>query len=184
MKKCRNCSKRYEPHRPLQTVCSPKCAYEYASTQDAKDFRRSAFKRETLAKKRELNEADRAYWIARVDKEFNKFIRLRDGNKCCTCGAENRQIQAGHYIPKGRGGTGTEAGQRWSEKNCHSQCTICNNHKSGNLGSYRKFMLKKYGPETLAEIERDTITHMTIDEMKSLEKHYNAINKETENAIG
>ena len=96
----------------------------------------------------------------------SKYIRLRDAVEfhcrhpafafgyvaCCTCGTIitwNKNCDAGHFISRGIGGS---SGVYFDERNIHAQCKGCNAWRQGNPLAYRKFMLGKYGEETINEL--------------------------------
>lgn len=72
--------------------------------------------------------------------------------KCCTCGKIGSwfySMEAGHFIPKGKGG---QSGVRWDERNVHAQCSGCNAFHQGRALEYRDYMLKEYGQEVIDEL--------------------------------
>lgn len=84
---------------------------------------------------------------------FTKYIKARDRYTCVTCGkrAEGYGMGGGHYIAKAACGLD----YYFSEKNVNAQCTMCNLTLEGNRPAYRAFILKKYGEETLKDIEQN-----------------------------
>ena len=95
-KLCKVCRLIYQPTRPLQSVCSPTCAYTHART-----VREKAERKETKELKTQLN--TKSEWINESQTVFNQFIRVRDKNlPCIACGTTaNVQYAAGHYLPAG-----------------------------------------------------------------------------------
>lgn len=62
-------------------------------------------------------------------------------------------MDAGHYVPKNRGGLLLY----FDERAVNSQCTYCNRFLHGNLDSYAIALRKQYGDsilEELAELKR------------------------------
>jgi hypothetical protein len=84
-------------------------------------------------------------------KHFAPFIKRRDKNICCTCGrlTEGQNSQGGHYIAKGA----CSLEYYFSEKNVHCQCSNCNLRLEGNRPAYRAFLLQRYGPDVLFDLE-------------------------------
>lgn len=96
----------------------------------------------------------------------SKYIRLRDAIeyqekypetpfgylKCCTCPRIiiwNKNCDAGHFIPKSRGGL---SGVYFDERNIHGQCKDCNGFHQGKQAVYLEFMLDKYGREVVNKL--------------------------------
>ena len=97
----------------------------------------------------------------------SKYIRLRDAIayqkkypdvpfgyvKCCTCNRIviwNKNCDAGHFIPKSRGGL---SGVYFDERNIHAQCKDCNGFHQGKQAVYKEFMLEKYGQDVIDKLE-------------------------------
>ena len=97
----------------------------------------------------------------------SKYIRLRDAIayqekypdvpfgyvKCCTCPRIiiwNKNCDAGHFIPKSRGGL---SGVYFDERNIHAQCKDCNGFHQGKQVEYKEFMLEKYGQDVIDKLE-------------------------------
>jgi hypothetical protein len=91
------------------------------------------------------------------------YIRLRDAIeyqnkypevdlgwvKCCTCTRIihiKKNADAGHFIPKGRGGA---SGVYYDERNLNTQCKSCNGFFQGRYHEYELFMLDKYGQDVI-----------------------------------
>ena len=143
-KSCKQCLQKFQPRSSLQVVCSIGCA-----TKDAKEKDRKARSKKVAKEKREYLNNDKAYCKARAQKQFNKFIRLRDAVlPCISCGTKSAQFHAGHYRP-----VGAWPMLRFEESNCHKQCSQCNNNKSGNLSEYRINLIKKIGLKQVEWLE-------------------------------
>jgi len=85
---------------------------------------------------------------------MSRYIRLRDSDakgmcKCVTCDTRKpwRDMQAGHFIPAGRGNA-----VRWNETNVHGQCMRCNVNLGSNGPEYFKFMVKTYGQDFVDDL--------------------------------
>jgi len=92
--------------------------------------------------------------LAKPDKWFSLYIRLRDADKegnvtCCSCGKTFywRDVDAGHFIPRQHRAT------RYNERNVHSQCRKCNRFDNGNPAGYALFLIEKYGSGVLEELK-------------------------------
>lgn len=125
-------------------------------------------------KKTSLSKLKKAAW----DK-CSLYIRLRDAldycrrmkidisdfepdeliGQCCTCGVVKkwREMDAGHYIGRGLGGS---SGVYFDERNINLQCKPCNGFKGSNPQAYREFMLKKHGQRVIDELNlKNKVVH-------------------------
>ena len=91
--------------------------------------------------------------IAKLDRIFSQYIRLRDSDKdgncrCCTCDCIKpwKEMHAGHYI--GREAKNT----RWEEQNVHGQCPSCNTFHEGRKPEYTLFLQRKYGLQIIGQL--------------------------------
>ncbi|STY61393.1 Bacteriophage Lambda NinG protein [Mannheimia haemolytica] len=71
---------------------------------------------------------------------------------------------------------------RFNEDNVNRQCSVCNNHKSGNIVNYRINLIEKIGLERVEFLERKDHPplKLTIEQIKDLIKVYKAKCKELE----
>jgi hypothetical protein len=173
-KKCKICSTAFSPEfTSFQKTCNSMGCIILFGKQEASRLTKRSVRQE----KKKAREKDRSYWIKRVQTEFNKYIRNRDHrDPCISCKRHHTgQYHAGHYMSVG----GHSAALRFDEQNTHKQCSVCNNHKSGNLVEYRPNLIDKIG---LDEVERLEGPHdpkkYSIDELKDLLSIYQAKNKE------
>lgn len=82
---------------------------------------------------------------AELQKEVNTIVRLIDEDKTCiSCNhgidGFTRQAHAGHFKS-----VGSNDSLRFHLDNNHKQCSICNNHLSGNVLEYKKGLTERYG---------------------------------------
>lgn len=160
-KTCKTCKTLFTPERPMMSTCSLICALEYA-----KQIKKKANRKE----KQEFNQNDKQFLTALAQTVFNKFIRTRDGKYCISCGykGDGRQFHAGHY--KSQGGN---SALRFDELNVHAQCSICNNHLSGNLANYRMNLIEKIGIQAVENLEQTKTTkRWTVEELKEIIETY------------
>ncbi|MAE22036.1 MAG: protein NinG [Pseudomonas sp.] len=166
-KKCKICETEFTPWISTQKVCSPKCGILFVRMQ-AKEKEEKENRKELKERKQKL--MSRSDWLKLAQVEFNKFIRLRDKNDpCISCGRYHEgQYHAGHYRT-----VGAHPELRFNELNCHKQCSVCNNHKSGNIVEYRINLSKKIGEESLKWLEgpHDPIK-LSIEEIKEIRDRY------------
>lgn len=88
--------------------------------------------------------------LAKLEEEFNKYIRYRDSDgegyaECISCGKQIKlgtiDYQAGHYVP-----VSMSSYWRFQEENVNAQCSYCNSFdKERAKLNYRKGMRDKYG---------------------------------------
>ncbi len=174
-KKCKNtaCGEQFDPTRPFQHVCSPRCAIDFNKQQERKKF-----DKRTRELKKQSRSSDRGYQLKKTQEAFNRYIRVRDESlPCVSCGRHHEgQYHAGHYRT-----TKAHPELRFEELNCHKQCSACNTHLSGNITEYRISLLHKIGEEALAWLEGTHETkNYTIEDLKEIRKKYTEKAKELE----
>ena len=147
-KTCKNCGKKFEPSRPLQSVCSSKCAYERTLylkrkqliTQDSE----LKLQREKIATESKTQT---------LQVLINKIVRAIDNDcDCISCGCKmqhhsrnilyKNSVNAGHFI-----GVGSNNSLRFNLLNIYVQCVNCNKDKWGNGTGYFKGLTKTFEPE-------------------------------------
>lgn len=81
-----------------------------------------------------------------TDKWFSYYIRLREADEngmvsCVTCGKRLhwKEVDCGHFR------TRNKKIHRYSEKNCHVQCTYCNQFLKGEQFKHGLYIDRKYG---------------------------------------
>lgn len=166
--KCRACGNYFlKTWSSTQIVCSMKCAIAFSKKNTEKKRKQQA-KSDRLQRRERLQQLkSRADWLKDLQAVFNKFIRLRDKDlPCISCGRyHSGQYHAGHYRS-----VGACPVLRFDENNVHKQCSVCNNHKSGNITEYRINLVRKLGTEEVERLEQHNHPplKLTIDEIKAL----------------
>ena len=114
----------------------------------AKEAKEKKDRKEHKARKEALK--SRGDYAKEAQTEFNKYIRVRDDHlPCVSCGRHHTgQYHAGHYRT-----VGGNPELRFNELNCHKQCSVCNNHKSGNIVEYRINLVQRIGSDQLEWLE-------------------------------
>jgi hypothetical protein len=90
--------------------------------------------------------------IAKLDKIFSKYIRLRDSElgwgRCITCNelTQTSKGHCGHFITRGK------MNLRWDERNAHLQCCGCNTYRSGEQAKYLIALEGRYGREVVDDL--------------------------------
>ena len=162
--KCRVCRMPSTLTVGLHRVCSYACGVTLAQrlsekrkAKEAKESKRKHAddKRRTKRKSDLMREAQAA---------FNAWIRERDKHlPCVSCGRPSdgmHQRHAGHYMT-----TAAHSELRFDENNVHAQCSVCNNHLSGNLLGYRAELIQRIG---IAEVERLETSNATASYSREL----------------
>ncbi|WP_032693348.1 recombination protein NinG [Klebsiella sp. AS10] len=152
-RKCAHCREWFYPAREGQTVCCFECACAHgkAANDAAKAAAQLKVKQQKnkAAKSERKRQAERrmavkpiSYFIKQAQQAFNDFIRYRDRHLACiSCDRHHDgQYHAGHFRT-----TGANPELRFDEDNCHKQCSVCNNHLSGNLTAYHPALIAKIG---------------------------------------
>ncbi len=175
-RQCRVCKTMFQPVRCLQTVCSPECAIEQAKAKRAKDERIAVMESRKVIRLQKEKLKSRSEWMKEAQIVFNQYIRERDKNlPCISCGRHHQgQYHAGHYRT-----VGSHPELRFEESNAHKQCSVCNNHKSGNIIEYRINLKAKIGNEKLEWLEGNHDSKKySIDDLKDIKSIYKSKLKE------
>jgi len=158
------CNETFIPHNAWHKCHDWKCAIDYQKEVVAK--RKT---KENNRAKKEFNQNDISYMKKKAQQIFNQYIRLRDRWKpCISCNEiTDRQIHAGHFMP-----VGINQHLRFDEDNCHAQCSICNNHKSGNLLPYEQNLIKKIGQDKVDRLKVKVTKTWTLEDLKEIIETY------------
>lgn len=137
------------PERPLQYLCGPKCAWEYADKR-AKEASRKDWNIKKRAMQEKLKTLSDYEKLARI--VFQKWIRKRDeGLPCISCGiTSSDQWHASHYFP-----AGVYSGLIFDDRNCAKACNKCNTYLHGNIANYRIGLVIRNGEAFVLELEND-----------------------------
>lgn len=141
-----------------------------SSGLEKKKYKRNALKQK---KRKETNQSPRQKEIAKLDRAFSMYIRMKHADqegycRCFTCSKKgfwkNDIIQCGHY--KSRLNMAT----RWLSINAHPQCSVCNVFLNGNIPNYEKKLVETYGEEILQEIEQraSEVKKLSVEELRTL----------------
>lgn len=95
-------------------------------------------------------------------------------NRCATCVvvAHWTQLQAGHFI------RGRLNANLFDERGCAPQCYGCNIHRQGDVVTFYKMMLLKYGQEVIDELilQNNQTKKWMAGELAGLLDHYKNLN--------
>ncbi len=170
LKTCIQCKEKFKPFQTTQRACSPKCALEHARKKERakadKAFRerKSAFKSQDIKLRKKV-----------AQQAFNAYIRERDkAEPCISCQRHHLgQYHAGHFKT-----TAARPDLRFNEDNCHKQCSVCNNHKSGNIDEYIFNLVEKIGLKRFKLLKLEKRIKWTAEDYKNIEIKYKAKLKE------
>jgi len=124
--------------------------------------------------------------IKKLDREFSRYIRLRDSDTngmcpCVTCGRlmNWKEAHAGHFIKR------QHMAVRWDEQNVHSQCPADNVYKGGCQDEYSAYVLRTYGQDAFERLMREkrTAKKWTRPELEELIDKYKTAARELEDWI-
>lgn len=181
-KTCAVCKTSFMPARMGAKVCSPFCAMTFARSVNGKAAKVAAIKDKRETKVALVAKKGRGYWMARAQKAFNLFIRLRDqaaGYACISSGRPldwtGNKTDAGHFRS-----VGSAPHLRFDERNVHAQSKYENRFKAGNAPGYRLGLIARYGIKYVEAVEcKQAQLHLSIDDIKEIEQFYTAKNKAT-----
>lgn len=120
--------------------------------------------------------------VAKLDKVFSLYIRLRDSKpfgykyfKCPTCGRilPFEQADCSHYFSRRSNST------RFDEDNCMAECRYDNRFNAEHLHKLREALIHRIGEKKFQILEwKHNQTKKWNDfELKELIKYYQALNK-------
>ena len=121
--------------------------------------------------------SSRSRALSAADRAFSLFIRTRDAQpygghhfKCISCGRilPITKADCGHYINR------QHMSLRFSELNCHAQCSKCNRFDEGNIQGYRKGLIEKIGEDKVELLEsmKHKSHKMSEFDLRAIAKYY------------
>lgn len=147
-KKCIICKEPFVPRNSIIKVCDTH-AYQYA-----KSLLKKKEDKEWREKKKALKEKLKTLTEYEKDarKVYQKWIRMRDEKRpCISCNAtQAKQWDGGHYYK-----AELYSGLIFDERNCHKQCSRCNDLYSGMQLEYRAGLIERYGKEFVEQLESE-----------------------------
>lgn len=184
MRKCRYCKAELPKVKDCETIYQEKgfCDLDHMAAhglEKAKAAKEKADRKELKARKEKLK--TKSDYAREAQAVFNQYIRLRDYYlPCISCGRHHQgQYHAGHYRT-----VGSHPELRFEELNCHKQCSVCNNHKSGNIVEYRINLRSRIGDKKLDWLEGPhKPANYTIDDLKDIKKKYKKLADEIKSQL-
>ena len=150
------CGQTFVPVKQMQCACGVPCSIAMVAKANAKKAARAALddRKTTRAKLEELKPL--RWFHAQTKLAVHAYVRLRDaGQPCISCGTTYAaQWDAGHYKSVGANST-----LRYDLANINKQCSVCNQHLSGNLILYRQNLLPKIGEAEVLRLEGPQPVH-------------------------
>ena len=165
---CPICRNSFVPAKPMQSVCSPKCAVKQVKLKKVEEkaqIRTRREKLETLGEKR-----------AKAQAATNAYVLARDADRgCISCGKTNSNVwHAGHYRSRG-----SAPHLALDLRNIWKQCATCNLYLHGNLIEYRKALVLEHGETWVQVLESDQEPRrLKADELEMITKERRAMTKE------
>lgn len=155
-RKCTYCSSYFAANEMIIVTagafCSDEHRYKYGieRTKELHKKTKELIKKQRRKDKLEFLKNDKSYRAKQAQAAFNAYIRERDKHlPCISCQRHHKgQYHAGHYRS-----VGAASELRFEEKNCHKQCSACNNYLSGNIADYRINLIKKIGADAVEWLE-------------------------------
>lgn len=178
---CKVCKTRFKPAAIYEWWCCEEHKIEYAVLV-MKERRKQNYDNEIKQRQerqkedrkqlkvRRINAQPKTYWIKQAQQAVNAFVRARDSNlPCVSCGTTSAaQWDAGHYRT-----TAAAPQFRFDPRQIQKQCSVCNQHKSGNIVPYRVELIKRIGIETVEAIENNHERRSySIEELKGIRDYY------------
>lgn len=167
---CKICREPFSTVKPLQSVCSLKCAITKGQETSTRQARTEAEGRRKERRAALEKVKTRSQWMKEAQAAFNAFIRARDDKlPCVSCVRHHQgQYHAGHYRT-----VGGNPELRFNELNVWKQCAPCNDHLHGNLINYRIELIKRIGQENVDWLEgAHQPAKYSIEGLKNIKAEY------------
>ena len=178
---CKICKTRFKPSTLYEWWCSEEHKEELI-TKLANEARQKRIQQQERQRKETTQQERRSlkvrklavkplsYFIKQAQQAVNAYIRERDKHlPCVSCGTLSAaQWDAGHYRT-----TAAAPQLRFDPRQIWKQCSVCNQHKSGNLVPYRAELIRRIGLAEVESIEGNHDRHRwTIEECKAIKAEY------------
>jgi hypothetical protein len=167
------CGREFMPVRPMQAVCSPRCAGSKVKADNK--AKKAAERAETKQRKESFKKL--YMLIAEAQDAFNEFIRLRDRHKgCFVCGKQFNQSIPGHALHAGHVRSRGAAGHlRFHEDNCMGECEGCNGPRGAKPHQIEAGAVGRIGQEKFDALKNSNEPHKwTKDEVRGIRDTYRA----------
>ncbi len=164
------CPKQFWPRTSFATCCSQRCAMKKGKQEKAANLKAAKDKVKSMT---DLHKE--------AQKEFNKWVRLRDAQlPCISCGAPPPDLSglhagrdAGHYRS-----VASAKHLRYDPSNVNAQCVHCNQWGAGNSIGYRRGLLERNGAADVDRLECDNqVKKWKEEEVIAIRDKYRALAK-------
>ena len=188
--RCKHCKERTDrPGKRLHDACIDPWLEAHKATERAKkdrEQRARAKVERAVTKKRRTALETIPELIKAAQREFNRYIRLRDAGQACICcgrpldGSDvGGMFDCGHYRS-----VGSASHLRFHELNAHGQTKQCNRYGAGRAVDYRIGLIARIGLEAVEALEASNTPHKwTHDELREIRQTYRAKCKELEKRL-
>ncbi|WP_314721738.1 recombination protein NinG [Rahnella variigena] len=178
---CKICKTRFKPSTLYEWWCNEEHKEELI-TKLANEARQKRIQQQERQRKETTQQERRSlkirklavkplsYFAKQAQQAVNAYIRERDKHlPCVSCGTLSAvQWDAGHYRT-----TAAAPQLRFDPRQIWKQCSVCNQHKSGNLVPYRAELIRRIGLAEVEIIEGNHDRHRwTIEECKAIKAEY------------
>jgi len=183
-KKCKakDCCNYFIPRNSMHSVCGPVCASKMVREKREREEAKKL--KEQRRKDRETRDRlkTRSDWIKDAQREFNRYVRLRDRGTCCiSCGvvlALESSVGGGYDCGHFRS-VGSAPHLRFDPDNAHGQCKKCNRYGAGRVVEYRQGLVSRLGVDVVERLESDqSVKHYSTEDLKEIVRTYRAKWKE------
>lgn len=149
---CPVCKGKFVKFQSTQKACSVPCALIIGRKEQARLAEKKAKAERQRLKERREKARPLSWFRAKAQAAFNAYIRARDeADGCISCDKPagwDGQWHAGHFYTRA-----ARSDLAFNEDNVHKQCSVCNNHLSGNLAAYQESLKAKIGADRLAALD-------------------------------
>lgn len=105
--------------------------------------------------------------VSRLDAEFSRRIKERDGWRCRRCGTQyvegSRGLHCAHIVGR------RNRELRWDERNSVSLCASCHFWAHGNPIAFTDWLRKELGAAALRRLKRIAATPKKVRDTKRIE---------------
>lgn len=175
MKTCHapGCSVRFESRRPFEVWCSPEHGALIARQRVEKARAKAALKERREHKVKLDAVKPKQHWLKKAEEAVNRYVRLRDAHLgCCSCdlpASWDGQWHASHFRS-----VAAASAVRYNLWNIHKGCSVCNNHRSGNIIEYRPRLIARIGAGKVEWLmAQNQLADYSVEYLRRLQRVFN-----------